>query len=47
MELQFDLYNAFNANPTLAFNNRYGSGYLVPVTILDGRIVKFGAQFTF
>ena len=47
VELQFDLYNAFNANPTLAFNNRYGSGYLVPVTILDGRIVKFGAQFTF
>ena len=46
-ELQFDLYNALNANPTLAFNNRYGSGYLVPVTILDGRIVKFGAQFTF
>ena len=47
VELQFDLYNAFNANPTLAFNNRYGSGYLVPVTILDGRIVKFGAQLTF
>ena len=47
VELQFDLYNAFNANPTLAFNNRFGSGYLVPVTILDGRIIKFGAQLTF
>lgn len=47
VELQFDLYNAFNANPTLAFTNRYGPRYLVPVTILDGRIIKFGAQLTF
>ena len=47
MELQLDLYNALNASPTLAFRNNYGSTYLRPVTLLDGRIIKFGAQFTF
>ena len=47
LELQLDLYNALNANPTLAFRNNYGSSYLRPVTILDGRILKFGALFTF
>ena len=39
--------NALNANPTLAFANNYGSAYLRPITILDGRIIKFGAQFNF
>ena len=46
-EAQFDLYNALNANPTLAFVNSFGSAYLRPGAILDGRIIKFGAQITF
>ena len=42
-----DLYNALNANSILSLNTRYGSAWLRPIQILDGRIVKFGGQLTF
>jgi hypothetical protein len=52
---QFDLYNAFNANPIRAYTGTYGattgpatgSAFLVPTSILTARIIKFGMQVTF
>ena len=43
----FDIYNAFNASSILSQNGTYGGSWLKPVQVLDGRIVKFGAQLTF
>ena len=47
VQLQFDVYNALNANSILSLNTRYGSAWLRPIQILDGRIIKFGGQLTF
>jgi hypothetical protein len=43
----FEIFNAFNANSILAANATYGARWLEPVEILTGRLLKFGAQFTF
>lgn len=45
----FDLYNLFNANPGLTFNQAYGDGttYLRPTTILNPRFVRFNATVDF
>jgi len=42
-----ELYNALNTSPLLASNVTYGTRWLEPVEILSGRLLKFGAQFTF
>jgi len=42
-----DLYNALNANPVLAQNNAFGASWQRPLQMLQGRLVKFGAQLTF
>ena len=42
-----DLYNMFNASPTLALNTTYGSAWLRPLQILQGRLLKFSAQLDF
>ncbi len=42
-----ELYNALNTSPLLASNVTYGARWLEPVEILSGRLLKFGAQFTF
>jgi hypothetical protein len=41
------VYNAFNANPVLQLNNRYGSTWQGPTSILTARFVDFGAQIDF
>jgi hypothetical protein len=43
----FEVFNALNANSMLASNATYGARWLEPVEILGGRLLKFGAQFTF
>jgi len=49
-QAQFDLYNALNGNVVLSQNNNYGTNgvsWLVPLTILPARLVKFGMQLNF
>jgi hypothetical protein len=44
--LNFDLYNALNANPVTSQNNNYAA-WLVPLSILDARLFKISVQFDF
>jgi hypothetical protein len=41
------LFNVFNANSILQENYTYGPTWLLPTLILQGRLVKFGAQLDF
>src|SRR5262245_3519897 len=42
-----DLYNLFNASTVLNVISTYGSRWLQPTQILDGRLLKFSAQIDF
>ena len=44
--INFDLYNALNANPVTSQNNNYAA-WQVPLSILDARLFKFSVQFDF
>jgi hypothetical protein len=43
----FDLYNLFNANPGLTFNQTFGPAWLRPTSILQPRFVRFNATVDF
>jgi len=46
----FDIYNIFNSNPVLTYNNAFipnGGAWLVPTNVLQSRFVKFSASFDF
>jgi hypothetical protein len=51
--LNFDLYNALNANTILTYNNNFSVGttgavtWLQPTQILQARFFKVSAQFDF
>ncbi len=58
VQVMADIFNAFNSNaavgatsnagePPAAINTTYGSAWLKPLNILQGRYVKVGAQLTF
>jgi hypothetical protein len=50
LEAQLDLYNILNGNAVLSQNNTYGTtgtSWLVPLSILSARLVKFGVQLAF
>jgi hypothetical protein len=47
LQANLDLYNAGNASSILSINTTYGSNWLRPTGILQGRLLKFGAQFDF
>ena len=44
--LNFDLYNALNANPVTSQNTNYAA-WLTPLSILDARLFKISVQFDF
>lgn len=45
LQAMFDVYNILNVNTVLAMNTTYGSSWLRPVSIVGGRVLKFGGQF--
>jgi outer membrane receptor protein involved in Fe transport len=46
-QLNFDVYNAFNASPVLTQNNTYGPAWQQPIYILPGRLLKLSVQVNF
>ena len=44
---QLDIYNVTNDNSVLTMNNTYGKQWQQPLSILQGRVIKFGLQATF
>ena len=42
-----DLYNAFNRSPVIGVNTQYGSRWLLPSQILDGRLIQFSGNLSF
>jgi outer membrane receptor protein involved in Fe transport len=47
LDLMADLYNVFNDNGVVRLNTTYGSNWLRPTQILEGRLFKFGIQYDF
>jgi len=47
IQANMDLFNLFNVSAVLAQNNTYGSSWLRPTTIVQGRLLKFGGQIDF
>jgi len=45
--VNLDLANAFNSNATQIITTAYGNRWLVPVSIMDPRLIKLSAQFDF
>ena len=43
----FDLYNLFNSNPGLSYNQTFGTNYLRPTSILMPRFVRFNVTVDF
>ncbi|MBI3491168.1 MAG: TonB-dependent receptor [Acidobacteria bacterium] len=46
-QVQVDLFNALNAHPVTATSTTYGTTLDVPTSILQSRLVSFGAQLHF
>jgi hypothetical protein len=42
-----DAYNVLNGSGILTGTNVYGPRWLVPTTIVEGRLIQFGANITF
>jgi hypothetical protein len=49
LEVSVDFFNLTNDNTATGFQQNYGdgSGYLVPLTILNARAAKFNVTFDF
>ncbi len=47
VRLQVDLFNSLNANTVLNQNQNYGPALDQPTEILQGRVIRLGAQFHF
>ena len=47
LQANIDIYNAGNASSILTINTTYGSNWLRPTSVLQGRLVKFGGQWDF
>jgi hypothetical protein len=44
---QFDLYNAFNANPVTGIITRFGAAWQNATSVLNPRTIKFGVNITY
>jgi len=42
-----DVYNILNGSAILTGTNVYGPRWLLPTTIVEGRLIQFGANITF
>ena len=47
VEATVDIFNVLNSSDVLSINTTYGPSWLNPTQILQGRLVKFGAQLEF
>ncbi len=47
LQPQFDVFNAFNANPVLTMIQRYGAAWQNVQAVLGPRLIKFGLQVHF
>jgi hypothetical protein len=47
VQINVDLYNSLNAGAVLAHNNTFGGAWLRPTQLLQGRLLRFGAQLDF
>jgi hypothetical protein len=47
IQFNVDLYNVANAGSILSINNTYGPNWLRPTNVLQGRLVRLGAQVDF
>ncbi len=51
VDLNFDIYNALNSDAVLSETSAYsganGGAWLLPTSVLQGRIIKFGARWDF
>ena len=47
VQANVDLFNLLNVSAVLAQNNTYGSSWLRPTNIIQGRLIKFGGQIDF
>jgi hypothetical protein len=47
LQASMDVFNLLNSSAILSQNNTYGAAWLAPTQILQGRLIKFGAQLEF
>ena len=51
LDANFDIYNAFNSDAVLTETTTYsgvnGGAWLLPTSVIVGRIIKFGARWDF
>jgi hypothetical protein len=47
IQATFSVFNVLNSNAILTWTTRYGPSWLTPTSILQGRLVKFGATMNF
>ncbi len=45
--LAVDIYNLFNSNPVLTYNEAFTATWLRPNSVLQPRFAKVSAQFNF
>ncbi len=47
VQANFNVYNVLNGGAVTSLNTTYGSQWLVPSAIQDGRMIQFSANLTF
>jgi hypothetical protein len=47
LQATLSVFNVLNSNAILTWSTRYGPNWLTPTSILQGRLVKVGAQLSF